>query len=115
MTAVITDYGAVSDGTTLNTTAIQHAVDRCADSGGGTVEVPPGRYLSGTVELRSRVTLYLHPGAVLIGSPRREDYSETGFVHVNNHFSEGEGGKSLSLIYADGAEDVSIAGKGKRI
>lgn len=112
MTTTITDHGAVGDGTKLATSAIQTAIDACAKAGGGTVVVPPGRYVSGTIELRSRVDLHLEAGAVLVGSPRLEDYRDNGFVHVDNHFSGAEGGKSLSLIYAGGAEDVGIRGRG---
>jgi polygalacturonase len=112
MRAIVTDFGAVPDGKTLNTDAIQRTIDACAEAGGGTVVFPPGRFLSGTLELRSYVSLFLEAGATLVGSPRMADYRESGFVHVDNHFSQGEGGHSLSLIYADGAEDVGIRGPG---
>lgn len=62
MRALITDYGAVGDGAALNTTAIQAAVDACEASGGGTVVVPRGVFVSGSVELKSKVTLYLEHG-----------------------------------------------------
>lgn len=112
MRVTITDYGAVADGSTLNTDAIQKAIDACSEAGGGTVFLPPGRFMSGTVQLRSRVGLELEAGAVLVGSPNVEDYRESGFVHVDNHFSQLEGGQSTSLIYASDAEDISIRGDG---
>lgn len=108
----ITDHGAVADGSTLNTAAIQTAIDACSQADGGTVVVPPGRFVTGTLELCSRVSLYLEAGAVLVGSTSLADYRDNGFEHVNNHFSAAEGGKSLSLIYADGAEDTGIHGPG---
>jgi hypothetical protein len=63
----IRDYGAVGDGVTLDTPAIHKAIETCAAAGGGQVRFPPGRYLSGTVHLRSRVTLFLEAGATLQG------------------------------------------------
>lgn len=58
----ITDYGAVADGTTNNRAAIQAAVDACTVAGGGRVIVPIGQFLSGTIVLKSNVTLYLERG-----------------------------------------------------
>ena len=67
----ITDYGAVADGTTNNRAAIQAAVDACTVAGGGRVIVPIGQFLSGTIVLKSNVTLYLERGgAELISSLR---------------------------------------------
>src|SRR5262245_3417594 len=58
----IRDYGAKGDGVTLNTVAINRALDACASTGGGQVLIPSGRYLSGTLHLRSHITLFLAPG-----------------------------------------------------
>ena len=58
----ITDYGAVADGTTNNRAAIQAEVDACTVAGGGRVIVPTGQFLSGTIVLKSNVTLYLEKG-----------------------------------------------------
>ena len=69
----IMEYGAVADGTTNNSGAIQAAVDACTEAGGGRVIVPTGRFLSGTIVLKSNVTLYLEKGAELISSLRKED------------------------------------------
>ena len=55
----ITDFGAVGDGKTLNTAAIQNAIDTCTSAGGGQVIVPAGRFLSGTICLKSNVELHL--------------------------------------------------------
>lgn len=70
----IRQRGAVGDGRTLCTKAIQEAIDRCAAEGGGTVRVPPGQWLTGTVYLASNVTLEVEEGATLLGSQNREDY-----------------------------------------
>src|SRR5690554_5586558 len=61
-------FGIKSNGTTLNTTAIQKAIDYISEQGGGELNFYVGRYLTGTIELKSNVTLILHEGAVLVGS-----------------------------------------------
>ena len=68
-------FGAVADGKTLNTKAIQKAIDNCAETG-GIVYFPKGTFLSGTIFLRSNVTLHLSPMAVLKGSPSPQDYPD---------------------------------------
>ena len=70
----ITKYGAVAGGKNLATAAIQKAIDACYGAGGGTVEVPPGTFLTGTISLKSNVNLHLESGAVLLGSPNINDY-----------------------------------------
>ena len=52
----VTSFGAVADGTTINTRAIQKAIDACTEKGGGTVFIPSGEFLSGTIQLRKSVT-----------------------------------------------------------
>jgi hypothetical protein len=71
----ILNYGVIGDGNTLNTLAIQRALDAAAQAGGGAVVVPPGNYLIGTIFLRTNTTLHLEAGAALIGSPRLSDYA----------------------------------------
>ena len=70
----ILEYGARPDGKTLNTNAIQRAVDDAYQAGGGTVHVPSGTFLTGRIDLRSRVTLYLDEGCTLRGSTSLNDY-----------------------------------------
>lgn len=71
----ISQFGAVGDGVALNTGAIQKAIDSCAASGGGTVIIPNGRYVTGTLFLKTNVTLWLDGGASLLGSPKIDDYA----------------------------------------
>ena len=71
----ILDYGAKPDGKTLNTKSIQRAIDAVFQAGGGTVVVPGGTFLTGLIELKSRVTLNLAEGSTLLGSTSMEDYS----------------------------------------
>ncbi|MBS0000726.1 MAG: hypothetical protein KFF73_17220 [Cyclobacteriaceae bacterium] len=73
----VLEYGAINDGRTLNTTAIQETINACAKSGGGTVYFPAGRYVSGTLFLKSHVKLHLDAGAVLEGSRNLENYPVT--------------------------------------
>ena len=64
----ITRFGAVDDNKVKSTQAIQKAVDAANEAGGGTVLVPPGVYLTGTLYLRNHVTLHLSAGSTLLGS-----------------------------------------------
>ncbi|NRA97198.1 MAG: right-handed parallel beta-helix repeat-containing protein [Planctomycetes bacterium] len=89
-------FGAVGDGHTLNTAAIQRAVDAVAAEGGGTVFFPAGDYLTGTVRLRDDVTLHLGEGSTIWGSTRIEDYDA----------------KEQHLLFAEDAENIAIVGRG---
>lgn len=91
-------FGIKSNGTTLNTTAIQKAIDYISEQGGGELNFYVGRYLTGTIELKSNVTLILHEGAVLVGSTNIYDYN----------IKE----SSPALVYAKGASNIGIKGKG---
>lgn len=111
----VQEFGAIGDGTTMNTTAIQKAVDACSASGGGWVCFSPGVYLSGTVFLRDNVRLLLEANAVLRGSPRPEDYppitrkNTLAPAFVVPPYAGPAGG---FLIYAEGVRNVSIEGRG---
>ena len=71
----ILDFGAISDAVTVNTTAIQNAIDKCSQSGGGRVIIPSGTFISGTIRLKSNVELYLERGSVLKASTDMNDYN----------------------------------------
>jgi hypothetical protein len=70
----VTRFGAASDGRALATEGLQRAIDACGSAGGGTVLVPPGRYLTGALFLRSHVELHLSAGATLVASQDPRDY-----------------------------------------
>src|SRR5579864_3200947 len=86
------EFGAAGDGRTLDTHAIQQAIDACSANHGGIVYLSPGIYLSGTVELKSNVTLHLGAGATLLGSPNIEDYpQQIGITKREGFFSDRRG------------------------
>lgn len=93
----ITDFGAIADGKTLNTQAIQSAIDHFAALGGGKVVVPKGVFLTGTIVLKTGVNLHFTEGSVLLGSSRREDYQKNDWY---------------ALILAKNQKNIKITGKG---
>src|SRR5436190_18536299 len=70
----VRDHGATGDGTTHDTAALNKAVEACAAAGGGQVLFPPGRYLTGTIHLKSNVTLQLDAGAEIVGTSDLQQY-----------------------------------------
>ena len=68
------DYGAVPDGKSLCTRAIQQAIDLCSEKGGGTVQLSNGSYLTGSIFLKSNVQLVIREDAVMLGSTNLKDY-----------------------------------------
>jgi hypothetical protein len=102
--------GATGDGKTKDTPAIQHAVDLCAQSGGGTVYVAPGTYLTGTIVLRSNVNFHLESGAVILGSKEIADYKPL----ANDAGPKLKGDANAKhLIFARDAENLTISGSGR--
>lgn len=84
----VTEHGAVGDGTTLNTRAIQATIDLCAASGGGTVVIPQGKFLSGALFFKGLVNLELRAGAVLEGSKDYDDYPVLRHTRFEGHFQD---------------------------
>jgi polygalacturonase len=105
----VLDFGARGDGKTLNTKAIQSALDACAGAGGGRVLIPPGRYLTGTLLMRSGVELHLQHSATLLGSTRPEDYPRQPQPAYRSHKDQGG---FYALLYAEGAEQIVVSGAG---
>jgi len=104
----IPDYGAVGDGRTLCTAAIQKAIDAAARAGGGTVVIPPGTWLSGTITLKSRVILHLQRGSTLLGSPNVAHYPER--IPALRSYTDKY--TCRSLIYAEDCEHMALTGDG---
>src|SRR5580704_12577653 len=95
-------YGAKADGATKDTKAIQAAIDDCA-SGGGTVKLSSGKFVSGPIVLKSNITLDIAKGATLFGSPDHADFPAK---------SEFRAPGTQSLVSATNAEKIAITGGG---
>lgn len=103
----VRDFGAAGDGQAADTAGIQLALDACGRAGGGTVYLPAGRYLSGSLFLRNHTTLYLAAGAVLLGSQRAEDYPV-----VESRWEGKEQRTHAPLVSGEGLTGVAVAGRG---
>ena len=104
----IRDFGARGEGVTLCTAAIQKAIDACAADGGGTVYCGPGAWLTGTITLKSHVSLYLDNGSTLCGSTNLADYPPWHprlRSYTDNYVEQ-------SLIAGEDLEQVGIFGRG---
>lgn len=104
----VSRYGAVGDGVTLNTVAMQRAIDACAAAGGGRVVIGEGTFLSGTLVLKSHVELHLREGALLLGSTNPEHYPEM----TTPYRFYGDEWVKQSLIFAYDLEDIALSGEG---
>jgi hypothetical protein len=93
----ITKYGAVADGKTDNTKAIQKAINTAAENGGGMVQVPAGKFVTGVIYLKSNINLHFEKGGALLATINRIDYGPE---------------KASALIVADNAQHVSVTGNG---
>jgi hypothetical protein len=106
----ITDFGAV-EMDSVTKTYIQSAIDKVSGHGGGTVVVPPGKWFSGRIILKSNVNLHIKEGAKVYFSGKIEDYRPGVYTRI-------EGIEVMSLgacIYANGQDNIAITGKGKLI
>lgn len=109
MTVNIKDFGAVGDGKTLNTKAIQEAIDSVAQRGGRVV-IEDGTYMTGTVRLKSNVELHIASDAVLLGSPDCADYPENEADHVNSPLLPRW--RNACLIFAEECNNIALTGMG---
>ncbi|HUV89437.1 MAG TPA: glycosyl hydrolase family 28 protein [Anaerolineae bacterium] len=100
----VRDYGAKGDGATMDTQAIQAAIDTCTSHAGGTVFFPAGTYLTGTIVFKDNVTLYFAPEATLLGSKSIEDYA------IGNRLASSV--QEQTLIFARHARNIGLAGQG---
>ena len=103
----VRDYGAVGDGRTLDTPAIQAAIDACHAQGGGTVFFPAGPYVTGSIFLRSHMTLHVGAGATLLGSEDPTDYPLT-----HNRWEGAAQKTHTSLIAGFDLTHIAIVGRG---
>lgn len=106
----VTDYGAVGDGQTVNTAALQKAIDACTQAGGGVVLVEKGDYVTGTLDLKNGVMLEISKDARLLGSTNYADYPPR--VPVNETVMDTWMKLTQSLIYAENCDRIGIRGAG---
>lgn len=104
----IREFGGQPDGRTLCTDAIQRAVDRCAEAGGGTVLIPPGKWLTGTVYLANHVTLRLENGCTVVGTTDKSQYGPPRPLLG----ATGEQYSTWAIFAGKGLEHIAITGRG---
>jgi len=103
----VKDLGASGDGKTLDTDAIQKTIDRCYADSGGIVFFPPGTYISGTLQLKSNITLNIGKGVILQGSRTLSDYRlqpDTSFTRITS--------SRYVFLHCVNMHNVSITGEG---
>ncbi len=106
----ITDFGAVADGVTKNTAAFAAAFAACDKAGGGTVNVPPGKFRTGAIHLVSNMTLHLQAGATVIFT---DDYDNADdYPFVESRWAGTELWMYSPLVFGKDLENVTITGKG---
>lgn len=101
----IKNFGALGDSLSMDTKAVQSAIDACFENGGGTVWVPAGNYVIAPIFLKSNVSLSLDYGATLLGSQNQEDYTTDNMIPARE-------GNSECLIYAENASNITLEGLG---
>ena len=108
----VCDFGAKGDGKTLDSPAINAAIEACAKEGGGVVRLPAGQYLSGSIHLKSNIELNLSPGATIIATDERGAYDASEVFGGPEYQDGGHSYFHNSLIWAEGQTNVSITGRG---
>jgi len=110
----VKQFGAIGDGQNLDSKAINKAIDAAANAGGGTIFIPAGNYLSGSIRLKSNVSLYLDQGATIIAAPvtAANDYDEEENTTNTTYQDSGHSHFHNSLIWGENIHDVSILGQG---
>ncbi|XVF61024.1 hypothetical protein PTKIN_Ptkin08bG0095000 [Pterospermum kingtungense] len=110
----IKDFGGVGDGKTSNTAAFRKALlymQRFSDKGGAQLNVPKGKWLTGSFNLTSNFTLFLEQGAVILGSQDPEEWPIVEPLPSYGRGRERLGGRHISLIHGDGLTNVVITGQ----
>lgn len=103
----VREHGAAGDGQTLDSCAIQAAIDVCAERGGGTVYLPAGQYLSGSLFLRNNIALHLDAGAMILGSENPEDYPV-----IHSRWEGRHQDTYAPLIGGDHLQNIAVTGRG---
>jgi hypothetical protein len=109
----VRSFGATGDGKTIDSPAINQAISACAKAGGGTVSVPPGTYLCGSIHLASNINLSLDAGAVILGASQDAKVYDPEEPFDGGAFQdEGHSYFHNSLIWGENLTNVSITGRG---
>jgi len=113
----VKEYGAKGDGKNIDSKAINAAIDQATKAGGGTVFLPAGTYLSGSIRMKSNINLYLDAGAVILAAPQDEElkdyYDKSGYVPGDKKYQdEGHSYFENSLIWGRNLKNVSVTGLG---
>ncbi len=108
---LVTTYGAIGDGKTLNTASIQKAIDLATKNGGGKVIVSEGIFLTGTLELKSNIELHIDAKATLLGSTNPFDYRSLE-MKDRPESPKKDDNSQLALLVAYKANNISISGRG---
>ncbi|MBX2946709.1 MAG: right-handed parallel beta-helix repeat-containing protein [Cyclobacteriaceae bacterium] len=109
----ITDFGAAGDSVTLNTSSIQKAIDACSNAGGGVVLFPKGKFITGTLILKSNIEYQFQAGCMLIGSARIEHYNAPEGDHNIMLIAQQPQRETLRvLLDGTGVSNISFTGKG---
>ena len=103
----ILNYGAIADGMTLNSVAINRTIEECAKQGGGTVLIPRGSYVTGPILMKSNINLHLNKGALLIFS---SDFNQ--YPLVASSFEGVDAARCQSQFVAENLENIAITGPG---
>lgn len=106
----VRDFGAKGDGVTLDTAAVQAAIDKCHQDQGGTVLVPAGVFAIGTVELKSNVMLHIAAQGKLLGSADGKQYHAAEGIPLSGDSTLNDG--NVGLIFAVNAENIIVEGPG---
>ncbi len=107
----VIDYGAVADGITMNTQAIQATIDAANKGKGGKVIFPKGTFLSGSIVMKSNVEIYLESDAVLLGSTNPEDYKSMD-ARGRPKSPKNDDNSQLALLLAHKANNIAVSGDG---
>lgn len=109
----VRDFGAKGDGLTLDHAAINQAIEKACNNGGGRVVLPAGTYLCGSIRLKSNVELHLMAGARILAAPAAMKAYDKSEVFGGPEYQDG--GHTYfhnSLIWAEGQQNISITGRG---
>ena len=113
MTYNVLDFGAVANGETLCTNAVQKAIEKCSAEGGGIVRFEGGRYVLSTVFLRSNVTIEIAENTTILGSLNFDDYCSDEKVDYPLYQDASHSFFHCSMFVAEACEHIKIIGKGK--